>query len=154
MRVLTPPERELLLDTKDWRVLKELVLNVRQPLSRVAKRCMLSRQAVEYRLKLLQQNHLIIGSWAVVDIQKLGYKSYHVFIEVHTPEEEKLLLKRAQLASCVNAIIRYSGKYNLEISIMARSLEEFLEDYEKLVSGVRIRDDQVMVLLRTFISQV
>ncbi|HLC70672.1 MAG TPA: Lrp/AsnC family transcriptional regulator [Candidatus Nanoarchaeia archaeon] len=154
MRVLTPPERELLLDAKDWRVLKEVITNVRQPLSQVAKRCLLSRQQVEYRLKLLQQNHLLIGSRAVVDIQKLGYKSYHVFIEVHTPEEEELLLKRAQQSSCVNAIIRYSGKYNLEISIMARSSEEFISIYESLVSGVRIRDDHVLVLLRTFISQV
>ena len=132
MRVLTSPQQELLPDTKDWRILREYVANIRQPLSSIAKKCLLSRQAVEYRLKQLQQNHLIIGSRAVVDIHKLGYSSYHIFMEIHTPEEEKMLLQRASHASYVNAIIRYSGKYNLEISIMAKSPQEFVEYYEQL----------------------
>lgn len=154
MRVLNPPLQELLLDKKDWRVLKEVVLNMRQPLSQIAKKCLLSRQSVEYRLKLLQQNHLIAGSRAVVNIQKLGYSSYHIFIEVHTPEEEKIIVERAKQAKCVNAIICYSGKYNVEISVMARSPDEFLTDYQQLINGVRIRDDHVLLLLTTITSRV
>ncbi|MBT5215466.1 AsnC family protein, partial [Candidatus Woesearchaeota archaeon] len=50
MRVLTHKNPELILDTKDWRILQELILNVRQPISQIAKKCLLSRQSVEYRL--------------------------------------------------------------------------------------------------------
>lgn len=154
MKVLDPTQKELALDRKDWRVLAEVVLNIRQPLSQIAKKCFLSRQAVEYRLKLLQQNHLVVGSRAVINIQQLGYHSYHIFIEVHTPKEEKIIIERAKEALFVNAIIRYSGKYNLEISVMARSPDEFLTYYQQLISDVRIRDDQVLLLLTTLRSQV
>ncbi len=154
MRVLNPKARELLLDKKDWRVLREVVFNMRQPLSQIAKKCFLSRQAVEYRLKLLQQNHLIAGSRAVINIQKLGYSSFHIFIEVHTPEEENIIIERSKQAKFVNAIIRYSGKYNVEISVIARSPDEFLRYYQQLIHGVRIRDDHILLLLTTIASQV
>lgn len=154
MRVLAPKKRELLLDKKDWRVLKEVVHNIRQPISQIAKKCLLSRQAVEYRFKQLQENDLITGSRSVINIRKLGYKSFHVFIEIHTPKEEKKILKRAQKADYVNAVIRYSGKFNLEISIMARNSEEFMCYYSQLINNVRIRDDHVLVLVATLVSQV
>ncbi len=154
MRVLAAKKQELLLDKKDWRVLKEIVNNIRQPVSQIAKKCLLSRQAVEYRLKLLRQNDHITGSRAVVNIRKLGYKSYHIFLEVHTPAEERKIISRAMKADYVNAIITYSGKYNLEISIMAREEEEFLDYYEKLIRDVRIRDDHVLILLDTLAAQV
>lgn len=154
MRVLAPKTPELALDVKDWRMLKEMVSGVRRPVSQIAKRCRLSRQAVEYRLKLLRENKLLRGSRGAVNIGKLGYKSYHIFIEAHTPEEEKKLVLRAKKAKYVNAIIVYSGKYNLEISIMARDEEEFLDYYRQLMDKVRIRDDHVLVLLGVVCAEV
>ena len=154
MRVLTPQKQELLLDKKDWRVLKEIIHNVRQPISQIAKNCLLSRQAVEYRLKLLQEKNLLIGSRAVINTRKIGYRSYHVFMEVHVPSQEKEILRRAEKSSSVNAIIVYSGKYNVEISIMARDDEEFLYHYNELIDGIRIRDDHILVLLNTICAEV
>lgn len=154
MRVLKPQKIEIYLDTKDWRILQQVVRNRRQPLSQIAKKTMLSRQSVEYRLKLLQDRGLLTGSRAVVNIRKLGYQSYHFFLEVHTPGEEKKILARALEADFVNAIITYSGKYNLEISIQATNEKEFLKYYERLVTGIRIRNDYLLILLDTFVSQV
>ena len=154
MRVLSPKSAKLALDTKDWRILNELVADMRAPIAQIAKKCLLSRQSVEYRLKQLQQNHLIIGSRSVIDITQLGYKTYQVFIEVHTPSAEKELLVRAKKADSVNAIIVYSGKYNLEISITARSVNEFLKLYHSLVKGISIRNDAVHILLSTLRSEV
>ncbi len=154
MRVLTHKSPELSLDKKDWRIVQEIANNIRQPISLIAKKCLLSRQSVEYRLKQLNKNNLIIGSRTVINNYKLGYKSYHIFLEVHTPNEEKKILKRAQAAKFVNAIIVYSGKYNLEISIMARDEAEFLNYYQQLISDVRIRNDVVLVLLKGLKSEV
>jgi Lrp/AsnC family leucine-responsive transcriptional regulator len=109
---------------------------------------------VEYRLKQLDENKLIIGSRTVVNNKKLGYKSYHIFLEVHTPHEEKKILDRAEKAEFCNAIIVYSGKYKLEISIMARDEAEFLRLYQELIADVRIRNDVVLVLLEGIKSEV
>jgi DNA-binding Lrp family transcriptional regulator len=102
----------------------------------------------------MEQNSLITGSRTVINVRKLGYKSYHVFIEAHTPEEEKMLLQRANKTECVNAIILYSGKYNLEVSIMAKNEEEFLVHYAGLVNNIRLREDQVLVLMDTVTAKV
>ena len=154
MRVLTHKSPELSLDTKDWRIVQEITKNIRQPVSQIAKKCLLSRQSVEYRLKQLNENMLIIGSRTVVNNKRLGYKSYHVFLEVHTPQEEEKILKRAEKAPFCNAIIVYSGKYNLEISIMAKNETEFLSLYQKLIADVRIRNDVILVLLEGIKSEV
>jgi|SRR3989338_5863951 len=154
MKVLTAQSQPLELDKKDWRILKELILNIRQPISHIAKKCLLSRQSVEYRIKQMQDKKLIIGSRAVIHIRKLGYKSYHVFMEVHAPQQETEILNRALKAPFVNAILVYSGKYNLEISIMARNEEEFLNYYQQLIDKIELRDDRILVLLNTICSEV
>jgi DNA-binding Lrp family transcriptional regulator len=154
MRVLTHKSPDLLLDTKDWRIVQEIVTNIRQPISQIAKNILLSRQSVEYRLKKMQENKLLIGSRTVINNSKLGFRSFHVFIEVHTPKEEKIILDRATKAPFVNAIIIYSGKYNLEISIMAKSQEEFLDYYHEITKNVRIRNDIILTLLNGLRSEV
>jgi Lrp/AsnC family transcriptional regulator, leucine-responsive regulatory protein len=154
MRVLAPKTLELKLDKKDWRILSEYVANVRQPLSQIAKSSLLSRQSVEYRINQLKRNKLITGSRSVINNRKLGYQSYHIFVEVNVPREEKELIKRAEEAKYVNAIIVYSGKYNIEISIMARDDDEFLKYYAELVNRIKIREDHVLVLKQTVVSEV
>ena len=75
MRVLTSQLELVSLDAKDWRILREIIHNYRQPLSSIAKTCLLSRQSVEYRLKMMHEHNLLRGSRTVINIQKLGYKS-------------------------------------------------------------------------------
>ena len=41
MRVLAQQKKAILLDKKDWRILQEVVQNVRQPISQIAKQCQL-----------------------------------------------------------------------------------------------------------------
>src|SRR3989344_1365814 len=154
MRVLAQEKKAILLDKKDWRILQESVKNVRQPLSQIAKECQLSRQSVEYRLQQMEKNQLLIGSRAVVNIRALGYSSYHVFLEVRTPEQEKELIKRAVAAPFVNALLVYSGKFNLEISLMVKSTEEFLAKYHLLVEGLALRDEHILVLQQTLCNEV
>lgn len=154
MRVLAQKSPELYLEKKDWRILKEIISNIRQPLSQIAKKCLISRQSVEYRLKQLQNNHLIIGSRTIINTKKLGYKSYHIFVEVHTPQEERDIIEHALKSSHVNAIIVYSGKYNLEISIMAKDDDEFLLIYQTLTEKNKIRNDAILTLLSTIRSEV
>ena len=154
MRVLTSPLELVSLDAKGWRILREIIHNYRQPLSSIAKTCLLSRQSVEYRLKMMHEHNLLRGSRTVINIQKLGYKSYHIFMEVHIPSQEREIIARAQHAIFVNALIVYSGKYNLEISIMAKNEQEFLQYYHQLIEGMRMRDDQILILLQTICSEV
>ena len=154
MRVLAQKSPKIALDQKDWRIIKELISNVRQPLSQIAKKTLLSRQSVEYRIKQLQANNLIIGSRTIINIPKLDYRSYHIFLELHSPDQEQILINRALHASYVNAVIQYSGKYNLEISIIAKDADEFLNYFQILTQNIAIRNDTFLILLSTIRSEV
>ncbi len=154
MRVLTPSRQLLKLDANDWKILSEIKDNARQPLTKIAKKVHLSRSAVEYRLKQMHQEQLITGYRTLINIHKLGYKSYHVFLDAHTPHEEKELLARAIDADYVNALILYSGRYNLEISILAKDELDFLEKYAQLVDKIHFRKDLYLILLETISARV
>lgn len=154
MRVLTPSQQQLKLDANDWKILSEIKDKARQPLTKIAEKVHLSRSAVEYRLKQMHQQQLITGYRTVINNHQLGYKPYHVFVDAHTPHEEKELLARAVNADYVNALILYSGRYNLEISILAKDEFDFLEKYALLVNKIHFRKDLYLILLETISAKV
>ena len=154
MKVLFEKESISKLDAKDWKILNALVDNERQALSKIAKKCLLSRQSVDYRIKQMEQNGLVTGYRAVIDIKKLGYSSYHVFINVKNSEDEKNLREKAISSESANAIISYKGKYGYELSIMARSHEEFQKKYSEIVKGIAIIDDEPLFLVSTITGKV
>ena len=67
---------------------------------------------------------------------------------------EKELLERALNAPFVNALIIYSGKYNIELSLQCRSEEEFLSSYQQLTSHLDVRNEVILTLLATLRSEV
>lgn len=154
MRVLLDKYQIMKLDVKDKAILSAVSQNMRQPISSIAKEVALSRQSVEYRLKQLQKNGIIAGSRTVINIKKLGYSSYHIFLTPVSKRKEEELFQRAISAEYVNAVISYSGKFSIEISIMARSPEEFTEYYQKLISGILVHESQNLLLMSTFKSAV
>ncbi len=154
MRLLSADSPKVSLDAKDYRILDELIENSRQPLSKVAKRCMLSRQSVEYRIMQMRKKGLITGYRTVINIKKLGYSSYHIFINLSDPSAEKLLKKKSLENRFVNAVITYRGKYSFEVSIMARDPEEFIGLYQKLLTGIGAEDDKILVIIHTVKAEV
>ncbi len=154
MQVLSNKTTKLLLNAKDWKILNIMLENSRLPLSKIAKLCLMSRQSVEYRLKQMQINNLVMGFKTVINIGKLGYKSYHIFLALNTLKKEKEFLDKAKKLNYVNAIITYRGKFNYEISIMAKTLEEFLEIYQNLIKEFSIYKDETLILLKTIKSEV
>jgi len=156
MRVLSQkdiPER-IHLDKNDLKILSVLVSNSRTPLSELAKKARLSRASVEYRIKKMTENELIVGSRTVIHLRKLGYSSYHTFVEPLNSEDEKLLLDRAVKNPTVNAIISYSGRFGMEISIIAKNPEEFLLHFNELTRGLGINYSTSLMLLNTINSIV
>lgn len=151
MKVLSQKEtlERIKLDKKDLKILSVLVNNSRTPLSQIATQVRLSRASVEYRIKKMKENELIVGSRTVINLPKLGYNSYHTFVEPLKIEDEKVLLERAVSNPTVNAIISYSGRFGLEISIIAKSPAEFMSHCEKLFEGLNINYSTPLMLLNT-----
>ena len=70
------------LDIKDKKILYELDKNAKISASDVAKIVLLSKDAVGYRIKNLEDKGIIRGYRAVVDLTKLGYSLFRVYLKL------------------------------------------------------------------------
>ncbi|MBI2143762.1 AsnC family transcriptional regulator, partial [Candidatus Woesearchaeota archaeon] len=60
------------MDAKDRKILSELDMDARQPLSAIAKKVGLSREVVNYRIRQLERRNIVKGYYTVLDTAKLG----------------------------------------------------------------------------------
>ena len=70
------------LDIKDRKILAELDMNARQPMTILSKSVGLSRQVVEYRIKKLEQKGIITGYVGWYNSLKLGYNHCRIFLNL------------------------------------------------------------------------
>ncbi|MBI5871587.1 Lrp/AsnC family transcriptional regulator [archaeon] len=154
MQVLTEIGGRIRLDRKDLRILYSLCQNIRVPLSQIAKEAMLSRTSVENRIKNMRMVGLIVGSKTIINIQALGYHTYHVFIRPLSKMREKLFLEKVLKDGNVNAVISYSGGHGFEISIMAKSPSEFLNLKESVFGGFNVEYKCSLIILKTIHSVI
>jgi DNA-binding Lrp family transcriptional regulator len=97
---------------------------------------------------------LLAGSRAVINIKELGYHSYHFFLMLQDSKSEKELVFRCKQSSMVNTLINYSGKWNYELSIMAKETEDALKHFLNTIDGLKVIDYVPTILLRTIKSTV
>ena len=150
-----PSQGTYVLDLVDKKVLNCLDENARQSYSQIARKCRISRDKAEYRIKNLEKAGVIQGYRTVVDITQFGYQPYHVFLQLKRPKEkvEKELTAKFKQYPFMRAVIKYSGKYDYELALIAKTIKELdkildrlLEDCEKYIQSydVLILTEQIV----------
>ena len=82
---------EIKLDKIDTKLLCFIFDNFRLPLTVIAKKCQISREQVEYRIKKYEEIGLIKNYYTMFNLSVLGYnKNYIVKLRVKNPKSEKL----------------------------------------------------------------
>lgn len=124
----------LKLDAKDKKILYQLDVDARQPLSAIAKKVGLSWEVVNYRIKNLERSGIIGGYYAVIDIAKLGHMYCRVFMRFPglSPLQEKAVMDYGKSAKGVKWITVSDGRWNITFVIYAKSLSEFEKSYDDL----------------------
>lgn len=147
-------KKVLRLDKKDRKILQVIAQNARLPISHVARLAGVSRQSAEYRIAQFEEQGILSGSRTVIDSQKFGFFSYHVFLEVHKEKAEKELCERCMKEESVNAVIQHLGRWNYEISIMAQNPKEFNNTLQALTKGLEVSSSTFGIILKTIKAQV
>jgi len=113
----------LKLDKYDKKLLYELDKKANLPLSVLASKLHRSKQVILYRMKKLEEDGIITGYHAIVDMAKLGYFSFRIYLRFHqtTEEEEKQFV-----ALCPELDVVSQG-YTIEEAI--KNLKEACELY-------------------------
>ncbi len=111
------------LDSQDKLLLYLLDRNSKLPLSSLAKQIKLSRESVLYRLNGYFRKGIIRNYLPVIDMGKIGYTHYKVFIKLSniTFDEEQNFLKHLIENSNVTWVGSCDGIYNLIFALRAKS---------------------------------
>lgn len=117
------------LDLTDRKILHQLDLDARMPVSKIAKKLKTSRTVVEYRIGKMKELGLIRSFTSMMDPSKFGFSSWKVYLSFHnlTPEIEKQMINYLVKNRKVWWVVKCYGKCNLLYSVFAESFYEFNE---------------------------
>ncbi len=124
------------IDKKDRKILALLSENSRVALSEIAKKVKLSRDAVDYRIRRLQNKRVLLKAIPVITLKKFGYYQFHTFmlLDESEPEKKKKLVNELKRHPSVRNIMEYSDRWDLEVVFLAKSVKEFDDMLTDLIS--------------------
>jgi len=135
-------ERVVKLDQKDRKILYLLSEDAKLPVTEIAKEVGLSKDAVSYRIKRLVERGVIMYFIPVIDVQKLGFSGYYLYMRLQNLEERTDLeilnyLKQSKYTMFVCSCF---GSYDVVVQLLVRNIQdvdvflrEFRREYDKYV---------------------
>lgn len=125
------------LDKKDKKILAELDFNARASLSELSKKIKLSKQVIKYRLDELIRKKVIKGFYALIDIFKLGYGCYQIFLKFQniTEKKEKEIINHICKIKEVKQVTTIGGDWDIIFVVWTKNLAAL----EKLMNGIGVR---------------
>lgn len=118
----------MIKNKKDFRIIREIIENARIPLTELAKRTLLSREVVQYRLKNLEKN-LIVGYQARANLNYFADSIYTIYLNIQKLERKAILAKLKSLP-LVQWAGNTGGRYNVVITFSTdkeNSLKGFID---------------------------
>ena len=119
---------------KDMLLLYELSRDARQPLTALAKKTSMSKDAVKSHLSLLEKEGIIRDYRVMVDVGRLGYLSSRFFIRFRntTPSKEGEIISWLSSKREVTWMVSVEGPYNLNLWVLTRSVREVNSLWQEL----------------------
>ena len=112
------------LDIKDKKILWELNSNCRQTNSEIAKKILLSPEAVLYRIKKLENGGIITQYQTIIDLSKLGIVQFKICLSLQYLDKEKIekIIDKLKKEEKVKWIVSTQGNWDLILSSETASL--------------------------------
>jgi DNA-binding Lrp family transcriptional regulator len=130
------------LDKLDRKIIAELDMNSRIPITQLAKAVRASREVVSYRLKVLTKKGIITGTQTFFNPAKIGYTIYRVLIRLDSLDSS-IVNKFENYFINHKSIMWFAklgGKWDYAIEFFAKNSDEFnnilnesLEEFEEFI---------------------
>jgi Lrp/AsnC family leucine-responsive transcriptional regulator len=139
------------IDLIDKKLLCELDINCRIPISKLAKKLRIGRNVANYRISILEKKGIISNYICSVNLGLLGYKTYKIFFRIVSSKKEleekfvKELLKNEKSLH----VIKTEGSFDYSATIAVKNimeLDEFLNDIKGKFKEL-IRDYEVSIIV-------
>ncbi|MDA3856513.1 MAG: AsnC family transcriptional regulator [Candidatus Woesearchaeota archaeon] len=133
-----------ILSPKDILILRKLLEDGRQSSSSISKEIDLGREIVNYRIKRLIKENLIVKFIPKINDQALNYKEYIIFLKLNLDDEisKEKFVKEHMGNKYLVWIVKSNSGWDLIVRLYAQSIEEFkeklneiLEDYSTVLAS-------------------
>ena len=142
------------LDETDKKILKILSTNARIPIIDLAEKTGLTRDIINYRLKKLVKDKIIVQYKTYLNLQNLGINHYKIIFRTKNFEEESENRIKQYVADHkrVTQFLKLIGSWDLEIEFETENEDELykiLTDIRKQFSDI-IRDFDILRITETY----
>jgi len=122
------------LDEIDKNLLVLLTKNARASLCELGEKLKVSWKTVDYRIKNLEKNKIIVGYRTNIDYKKFGYSNTKVLLYLKnlTKEKENEILNYLKFLKNSIWVIKFIGKSDLEFEVLVKSRDEFFNIMSEL----------------------
>jgi Lrp/AsnC family leucine-responsive transcriptional regulator len=117
------------LDLKDRKILAELDRNSRQSNSEISRKVRLNKNTVNYKIKRMEDDGLILGYYSIIDYSRLGFLGFRVYVNFFNsaPENETEIISWLKENKKVGVVTRVETSYDFAFITWVRSFNEFDE---------------------------
>jgi Lrp/AsnC family transcriptional regulator, leucine-responsive regulatory protein len=145
------------MDLIDKKILCELDLNSRQALSRYAKILRINRNILNYRINKLERESIIKKYICFLDLGKLGYKTYKIYIKsLNDRKLEDLFEADMTNDNRVISLIKTEGSFDYSVVIAVKTLFEidnFIVELENTYHSL-IKEYSIYIIFYTKIFKL
>lgn len=143
------------IDLLDKKILQELDVDSRIPVKQLGKKVRASKETVNYRIKRLVRRGYIRYFYTLLNMNKVGYFYYRVYIRFHAsiePEKEKEIIKYLRSRSLCSDLRIVEGPYDMDFTVTAKTPHElsvFLSKFKDTFGDYVFKKD-VHQIVRTY----
>jgi DNA-binding Lrp family transcriptional regulator len=142
--VLKSGGKTISIDDIDYKLLDNLALNARTPLIELAEKLNCSSQTVNYRIKNLIDNGVILAFRVGIDIDKLGLQNSEVDIYLRDHTQKKNIIKYLKKNPYVEYLIEGIGWCDIQMEVNVKDIShlyKIIEDINlKFPGAIRKQD--------------
>ena len=122
------------IDVIDFKILLILSQNARTPILTLAKKSKLTPNAINYRLKNLKKRGIILGYRAAIDVNKLGYQHFKVFLMLQniTKEGKKRIMEYLKQEPNIVYLTEAIGKSDIEFEAEIKNSTKLYDFIKKV----------------------
>ena len=146
-RIIMKKDKPVKIDNLDLMILKSLAENARKQIIDIATELKQTVRIINYRIKQLEKNKVILGYKIAINHEKLGLKFFKTFIYLDNPKEERIKSLIRYLEQNKNTIhqSKVLGNWDLEPEFEVNSesefnkiLQEIKDQYSDIIKNIEI----------------
>ena len=128
------------LDDLDWKLIETYANNVRQSSLEIARKLKISADTVRSRIKNLEKKKIIVGYKIGLNLDKLGFVSYRVDLQLLSTARNKELFEYCRQHKNIYQINKSIGGADFEMEVIVEDLAHLIQ----LINEIKTRFKDVV----------